>query len=59
MVRRNRLCLMACLMMGGPGLAPAQEYAVDYQVIINASNSTRSLSRDQLKSIFLKKMTIR
>jgi ABC-type phosphate transport system substrate-binding protein len=47
---------MACLMMGGPGLAPAQEYAVDYQVIINASNSTRSLTRDQLKSIFLKKM---
>jgi ABC-type phosphate transport system substrate-binding protein len=39
-----------------PILASAAEYAVDYQVIINPSNSTESLTRDQLRKIFLKKM---
>jgi len=37
-------------------LAQAQDYAVDYQVIINTANPTQSLTPDQLRKIFLKKM---
>ncbi|MBK5255321.1 MAG: substrate-binding domain-containing protein [Vicinamibacteria bacterium] len=48
--------LAAFLMILCPVLAPAQNYAVDYQVIINAENPTQSLTRDQLRKIFLKKM---
>ncbi len=55
MTRRKFPYLLALLVLS-PAFGPAEEYAIDYQVIVNASNPTRSLTRDQVRKIFLKKM---
>lgn len=53
--RRTAVGLFALALILGPRPAPAQ-FAVDYQVIVNSANPTPSLTHDQLRKIFLKKM---
>jgi ABC-type phosphate transport system substrate-binding protein len=49
--RRILTLLLALLLLG-----PAAGWAADYQVIVNASNPTDLLTREQLGKMFLKKI---
>ncbi len=54
---RNHLTLVAAVLLGllaGPGPAAAQS---GYVVIVNDGNATRTVSRDDLSQIFLKRRT--
>jgi ABC-type phosphate transport system substrate-binding protein len=54
--RRRALCLIASWTILASAPVPAAEFAADYQIIVNAANPTPSLTRDQVRKIFLKKM---